>query len=126
MQRQVIDNLIQENNFGQSEQRSKQFTINLVENDGDIADLEANVSDIEAGPKQASTSTVSKIGQWIKPRVKSIIIVVIVVFVVGFVVFYLYKRRQKKTQEEIETLKEKMSNAQIKSLAPQKGTPTNP
>ena len=42
-------------------------------------------------------------------RIKTIIIVILVAFVVGFIVVYLYKRKQKKTLEEIALHKSKIS-----------------
>jgi len=80
--------LIQENNFSPSEQRSKEFTINLVDDGKDPLDLEANFTQINEPPRSES-----RITQWVMSRIKTILVVIVVGLVVGFIVAYLYKRK---------------------------------
>ena len=101
MQREVIDNLIQENTSSAMERRSDQFTINLVEPEDDVTQLEAN-PETQSKQKKGLFS-------WISSKVKMIIVMVVVCIVVIFIAVYMYKRKQKKDQDELQRIKQKLN-----------------
>jgi hypothetical protein len=70
------------------DRRSDQFTINLVEPEDDLTQLDASP---EAPNKQKKG-----LFSWVSTKVKTVLVMVVVCIVVVFIAVYLYKRKQKK------------------------------